>query len=695
MLYIIINGAILGIGLFLLIILLRSFHSIGPTQIGLVIKTISFKKLPDENPIAFHGEAGYQAKLLMPGIRFIMWPFYRVKKYPWIQVPANEIGVVISQVGKSLPTGAKSANYKSEMGDFSRLEKFIQNGGEKGVQRPVLLPGTLSPVHPIGFLVITKKRVYGEPIDPKLKYIAREKGGLTCVDFGLQPEQLDIVRIAPSEDGRDMIGIVTTHDGDPLDAGDIANRLGGFNDIAEMEQDPSLTNSDLVEIILGSKNKLHNNYQDFQTFINSGGKIGLQHDPLLYGSYAINPFLVSVEIVPMLVVEQGQVAVIKSYVGLVTKDISGDEFKFGSLVRPGHRGIWQEPLRTGKFPINPRCYQPVIVPTSILTLNWADVTSKAHDLDKQLRQIDAKSKEGFEFAIDLQVQIHVSDKKAPLVISMVGTMQNLIDEVLQAAVGNHFRDKLQSMKAIEFIERRQAVQEDAYNHILNKLEDYKVETRGVYIQDVVLPKDLVQVLTEREIASQEVETFKMQEKAQQQRIEMERKKGTAEMQSDLAASEVDIQIKENKASARISEAKGESTYISKLGEAKGIEVKATGLAKAEAYREQVNALGPQYTALVNAVTALANGTLKLPEILTLGGGGSSIEGLLSMFMKNLNIKNKAEAKQAVGEVAAEPAKRKADTVPVAVEPVPVQEVADEKTAPPDEPPQEQEIEEEL
>src|SRR5262249_37324448 len=88
-----------------------------------------------------------------------------------------------------------------------------------------------------------------------------------------------------------------------------------------------------------------------------------------------------------------------------------------------------------------------------LTLNWAEATSMAHNLDKDLKQIVAKSKEGFVFNIDLQVQIHVPDTEAPKVISIVGTMNNLVNEVLQAAVGNHFRDKLQSMPAIDFIEK--------------------------------------------------------------------------------------------------------------------------------------------------------------------------------------------------------------------------------------------------
>ena len=160
-------------------------------------------------------------------------------------------------------------------------------------------------------------------------------------------------------------------------------------------------------------------------------------------------------------------------------------------MRPGHRGIWQEPLRTGKYPINPRVYAAEIVPTSILTLNWANAVSTAHNLDAHLSPIEAKSREGFVFRIDLQVQIHVPDTRAPKVISMVGTMQNLVNEVLQAAVGNHFRNTLQSLEAVRFIETRTQVQESAYEAITAYLAAYDVETRGVYIQDVEFPEELV------------------------------------------------------------------------------------------------------------------------------------------------------------------------------------------------------------
>jgi len=630
-----------GVAAFVLIfIVLPSIRIIGPTQIGLVMKRFSLGKLSKDNPIAFEGEAGYQADLLMPGWRWKLWLFYRVEKHPWVQVPAGEVGVVIAQVGDPLPIGAKSAVYKPAFGNFTSVRAFVRDGGQKGVQRPVLPPGTLAPIHPVGFLVITKEGVYGVPVAAEFRELARRSGRLTANSFGLAPEQLDVVMIEPRP-GRegpvaDIIGIITTFEGNPLPPGDIAGRLSGFDDVARSEKGGA-KDTELIEIALGSKNELHNNYQDFQKFLDTGGRIGLQHDPLLYGAYTLNPFLVRVERVPMLVVQQGEVAVIKAYVGLAAEDTSGSEFKFGTLVRPGHRGIWEEPLRTGKYAINPHCYQWEIVPTAILTLNWAEAVSTAHKLDSSLKSIVAKSREGFVFTIDLQVQIHVPDTYAPRVISMVGTMLNLVSEVLQAAVGNHFRDKLQSMPAIRFIETRQQVQQEAFDHIRNKLDEYQVETRGVYIQDVILPERLVLVLTDREIANQEIQTFIKQKEAQDQRIQTQKATGLADMQVQLAKSQVGVEINRNNAEARKAEADGEATFIRETGKAKGAEVEAVGMARAAAYEAQVIALGQAPTAFVNIINALAEKNVKIvPDILVAGGGGSgAVDGVAATLMRFL------------------------------------------------------------
>src|SRR5438876_588673 len=513
-------------------VLWRSIVVIGPAEIGLVVKRVSRRHNTTDTPIAFAGEAGYQAELLMPGVRFKLWPTYAVTRYPWVQVPAGGIGVVISQIGEPLPTGAKSAVYRPEFGNFTDLEAFLSGQGQKGVQRPVLPPGPLAPIHPIAFL-------------------------------------------------------------------------------------------------------------------DRGGRIGLQHDPLLYGAYLLNPFLVRVELAPMLVVYQGEVAVIKGYVGLPTLDTSGPEFKFGSIVQPGHRGIWREALRTGKYPMNPRIYAAEKVPTFILTLNWAEANSVAHNLDAQLSPIEGKSREGFIFKIDLQVQIHVPDTKAPKVISMVGSMQNLVNEVLQAAVGNHFRNTLQALEAVRFIETRDQVQAAALEAISRYLAAYEVETRGVYIQDVAFPQELVSVLTRREIANQEKATFEQQKDAQTVRVDLEKARGTADMQAELAKAQVSVDINRARANARKAEAEGEAAFVRVTGEAEGSRrraiglgdaaaVEALGLAKAKGYEAQVRSLGSTPTAVVAIAGALSEGKLDVvPEVLVTGGGGA-LEGLAATFIRSLN-----------------------------------------------------------
>jgi uncharacterized membrane protein YqiK len=651
-------------------VLFQSLEHIGPTELGLVTKRFG-RRLSSGNVIATSGEAGYQEGLLMPGWRFKLWPLFGIAKHPWVQVPAGEVGLVIAQVGEPLPVGAKSSVYRAEFGDFRSVEAFLQAGGQKGVQRPVLPPGSLVPIHPVAFLVITSAQVFGVPVAGDLPRTA--EGALVPASFGLTPEQLKVTVIGTRE-GKDQIGIVYALEGDPLPKGAIACRLGGYDDVEALEAGDA-TVPELVAALLGSKNALHNNYQDYQGFLDGGGRIGLQHDPLLPGAYLLNPFLVRVELTEMLEVNQGEVAVVKSYVGLPTLDTSGDDFKFGAIVQPGHQGIWSEPLRTGKYPLNPHCYGAVVVPTSILTLNWAESTSSAHNLDKALSPIESKSREGFVFGIELQVQIHVPDTKAPKVISMVGTMQNLVNEVLQSAVGNYFRNTLQGLAAVTFIETRDAVQQEAEEYIKRYLSGYDVETRGVYIQDVDLPQKLVEVLQAREIANQQRATFEQERAAQDERLKMEKSRGLADKQGALAASEVAITIAKNEATAKKAEADGVAAFTKETGQAEADVIQAKGVARAAGYKAQVEALGQGPTAAVAVASELSGGQLKVvPDVLVAGGGGG-IEALAGSLVGLVQDRRQEAKPGAVDGQILPPAPDEPVLVPVAAEPALVEPVA--------------------
>ncbi len=68
-----------------------STHRIGPTEVGLVNKRWSLSRLRNDNPIAFQGEAGYQAELLMPGLRFKLWPLFSAGASRSTPIPSTKL----------------------------------------------------------------------------------------------------------------------------------------------------------------------------------------------------------------------------------------------------------------------------------------------------------------------------------------------------------------------------------------------------------------------------------------------------------------------------------------------------------------------------------------------------------------------------------------------------------------------------
>jgi len=127
----------------------------------------------------------------------------------------------------------------------------------------------------------------------------------------------------------------------------------------------------------------------------------------------------------------------------------------------------------------------------------------------------------------------------------------------------------------------------------------------------------------------------MQQKAQEQRVATEVTTGKSDMQRDLAKSSIGIDINKNNADARVQQARGESEYIKQTGTAQADVIRAQGLAKAEGFSAQNEAIGATSTTLVNIATVLAEkGAQFMPQILTVGGG-SSIDGLAATLTKVL------------------------------------------------------------
>jgi uncharacterized membrane protein YqiK len=550
---------------------------IGDREVGIVSKKFSLgnKSLPAGDLIALNGEAGYQADTLPPGWHWGYWPIqYSVRKESLTVVPQGEIALIIAAGGAPIPP-QRILGKITECDNFQDARKFLKSGGEKGRQLGILTAGSYR-INTALFTVITAANA------PK---------------HGMTPEQLKLCKISP-----DKVGIVTTYDGIPIQDGEIAG--------------PIVPN--------------HDNFQNAQKFITAGGRRGLQEQVLLSGSWNLNPWFVGVEQVPMTEIPIGYVGAVISYVGKTSEDISGAAFTHGNLVEVGNKGVWITPLYPGKHPLNTRILKVELVPTTNIVLNWSSKTER-HSYDSQLSSLTVRSQDGFAFDLEVAQIIHVGALDAPKVISRVGSMQNLVDHVLQPTIGNYFRNSAQAYSVLDFLSARSDRQAEAAEYIKTALRTYDVQAIDTLIGDILPPAELMQTQTDRKIAEEQRKTYEVQQLAQTQRQQLVRETALAEIQQEMVKSEQGVKISELKANSQIKQAQGEAESI-----------RVKGNAQAEAYRAGVVALGGSgYTALQLMQIIGDRKVRVVPDVAVSGSGsgGGLIDGLLGMMVWNQTSKN--------------------------------------------------------
>jgi uncharacterized membrane protein YqiK len=453
------------------------------------------------------------------------------------------------------------------------------NGGEKGRQLGILTGGTYR-INSALFTVITTAN---------------------AKNHDMNPADLHIYQVEP-----DMVGIVTTLDGMPIPEGEIAG-----------------------PIVDG-----HNNFQNAQAFINHEGKRGLQEQVLLSGSWNLNPWFVQIEQVPMTQIPIGYVGVVMAYVGKAHEDVSGVEFKHGNLVNPGHKGVWVTPLYPGKHPINVRVMSVELVPTTNIVLNWA-LRTEAHGYDDRLSSITVRSKDGFAFNLDVSQIIHVGAPDAPKVISRVGSMNNLVDHVLQPIVGNYFRNAAQYYTVLDFLSARSERQGEAAQHIRLALAAYDVQAIDTLIGDINPPGELMLTQTDRKIAEEQRKTYEVQEMAQKQRQQLVRETSLADIQHEMIAAEQGVNIAELQAQAQVKYAEGEAEGIRLKAQGEAEAIRATGEAQADAYHAGVEALGAEAYTAVQMMQIVSQGQVRIvPDVAVNGSDrGGLVDGMLGLMLR--------------------------------------------------------------
>jgi uncharacterized membrane protein YqiK len=591
-------------------------------------------------------------------------------------VPEDKIGLVTKKfvlfgANKSLPDS-----------------RIIATKGEAGFQAQTLAPGlywgmwiwqykvdmtafTIIPEGKIGLVLskdgkeiptgrILARKVVSDNFQDASAFLdnggqkGRQTAFITTGSYRINTFLFEIVMADQIKIFENMIGIVTALDGEPIPIGQIA----------------------------GTNVEGHNNFQDFDKFLEQGGNRGLQPQVMLAGSYYINSWAIQIEQNPMTDVQIGYVGVVISYIGEDGLDVTGEHFKHGNIVTKGQRGVWMEPLGPGKYALNKYTTKLESVPTTNLVLNWADARSESHNLDHNLSTITVRSKDGFPFNLDVSQIIHVPANEAPKVIARFGSMTNLVSQVLEPTIGNYFRNSAQESDVISFLSTRKERQESAKNHIKVVLDEYNVNAVDTLIGDIVPPESLMKTLTDRKIAEEEQKTYQTQKMAQEQRQGMEKETAIADMQKEIVKASQSVEIAQRTADATVKKAEGDATSlklnvnaeaeatkmranaeaeatkaragaqaeatklnasaeaerISKTGLAEAEKIIAIGKSTAESYKLQVSAMGDDNFTKYKITEEIGKGNIKvIPDVLISGTNGSEggISGLLGMKLMEM------------------------------------------------------------
>ena len=539
------------------------------------------------------GQKGPQTEILPPGAYRIHPKLFKVTNAAAVVIAKGEVGMVTAQDGAPIPMGRLLAQSVPGHSNFENGEAFLKNGGQKGPQIDVLLPGTYR--------------------------------------INLNLFRIQIAPAVVIEANK--VGLVTALDGIPLpDREYVACPVAG-----------------------------HNDYQDGSAFLTKQGQRGPQLDVLRPGTYYINPFMFSVEVDNVAVIERGQVGVVVSNVGedpteemkkrLGSTQVgaSEEEGKEKYVVPKGFRGIQEEVAGPGRYYLNRRAFMMYVIDTTNITIDWDD------QKDTRFDQLNVISKDGFPIQVAVKVVIRVRPDQAPYMVAKVGSIDNLIQHVIHPMIDSSFRNQASTASAMNFLQSRSEEQAKAETRARADLERYHVECVSVLICQIRLPEDLMQTQTKRIIAEQQQEMYKMEQRSQAERTEMEKMRATADQQPTLVASEIAVKVASQKkmemitlaegtAEAKALEGSGEGKRLIAIGDGEASKIAAIGEATAQAYSKQQAAIGEEAIKQIKIVelisAAVDHGKIKVvPDVLVTGGAtaGDGLMGMLTKLLPDVDV----------------------------------------------------------
>ncbi|MCD4831876.1 MAG: hypothetical protein K8R02_08770 [Anaerohalosphaeraceae bacterium] len=361
---------------------------------------------------------------------------------------------------------------------------------------------------------------------------------------------------------------------------------------------------------------------DAAYFLGEGkGYKGQQLTVLRPGNYRLNTELFKVKIVPLTNVEAGYVAVIKSNVGPLSTTGS-------RLVKKGERGIWDKPLPEAQYYLHTEAYKVTMMSIRQTKVSYTAEAERGESGRSQpMRPITVRSSDGFTFPVDVRMNYLIKPEDAPTVVANIGDGELVLDKLVSPTVRAVFRNNAEKIKAIKYVQNRSVQEEQSAEMLRKALQKDGVTVLAVRIGDVGNEKTLGELLktqTDREIAFQEEETFKVQQKAAEMEKTLTKTTQEAEEEKRLATAAYGVKVAEEEKKQMIIDAQAQAEKIALIAQA-----------QAAAYKKIAEVIGQNNAALIEIMKLVAADKISITPEVMVGAGGGSGDALMGTMLRGM------------------------------------------------------------
>ncbi|MEK7627387.1 MAG: SPFH domain-containing protein [Patescibacteria group bacterium] len=407
-------------------------------------------------------------------------------------------------------------------------------------------------------------------------------------------------------------------------------------------------------------NELRSMLYDARYFLEHNGQKGPQTTVLTPGTHRLNKFIWDIKLGDITEVPEGFVAVIKSNVWsrvdfgnlktekpenispVKTDEFTGRDLKV-PLVPVGAIGIWEKALNQGKYYINEHAYKVILFNTRANTWEYKGGYTKRRidlmiDENGKITQSESSTTvpvpanaadpaievkvEGWSIPLELRALVQVSPESAPYVVASVGGLQEVEDNILTPIIRSVVRnvtggtinvpaDDLSGKstnrptRVLDLMINRGVLEQNIEDQIQPEGLKAGVDIKEIRFGDPAIPPELLLAWQREQLAQQLKKAYTQEKIAQDERITTEKAKATANQQSKLVESEIEVKRSEQAAMARQNEGTGEKNKLTLI---------------AQGQKEQVEVLGPDKVVELRKyellLTTLINYFDKHPEVLT-------------------------------------------------------------------------------